>query len=388
MPAAPASSIDRPPADNRLSLETLPANLTANLTIGIDAVTWRGAAIRQSKLDLSLANREITVSQLSALLPGNSDVAVFGFVTEKDALPQFDGTVEMTSSDLRAALDWLGLSTKEIAGDRLRNASLNARLSARPDVVSATDLRARFDATQIDGALTANIAAHPSFGANLTIDRVNLDAYMPSADEKPAPAAKPDEQGSAARESNPTPALPNGSFAGLSALNGFNANLRARVGSVMFKNLPFNDVRIAASLADGTLDLKSASIGDLVGVTASASGVIDGLASAEPVPHGRDQIARVGRGARPGRGEGAAQRPLEDARCGERDSGDGRPFVAQRAHRHARDRAAPGWPYRTRLSRCGALRARLRRRLASARAEGRDRSRGQPVRYAARNGPA
>ena len=280
--AAPPASIERPFVDDRLSLETLPANLTANLTIGIDAVTWRGEAIRQSRLDLSLANREITVSQLSALLPGNSDVAVFGFVTEKDALPQFDGTVEMTSSDLRAALDWLGLSTKGIAGDRLRNASLNARLSARPDVVSATDLRARFDATQIDGALTANIAAHPSFGANLTIDRVNLDAYMPSADEKPAPAAKPDEQGSAARESNPAPILPNRSLAGLSALNGFNANLRARVGSVMFKNLPFNDVRIAASLADGTLDLKSASIGDLVGVTASASGVIDGLAAAEP----------------------------------------------------------------------------------------------------------
>jgi hypothetical protein len=287
VPAAPSSSIDPPPADNRLSLErlsleTLPSNLTANLTIGIDAITWRGAAIRQSKLDLSLANREITVSQLSALLPGNSDVAAFGFVTEKDALPQFDGTVEMTSSDLRAALDWLGLSTKGIAGDRLRSASLNARLSVRPDVASATDLRARFDATQIDGALTVNIAAHPSFGANLTIDRVNLDAYMPSADENPAPAPKPDEHGPAAQEPKPSPAIANGSFAGLSALNGFNANLRARVGSVMFRSLPFNDVRIAATLADGTLDLKSASIGDLVGVTASASGVIDGLAAAEP----------------------------------------------------------------------------------------------------------
>ena len=160
-----ATSLNLPPAINRqgqyLSLESLPANLTANLAVSVDAITWRGAPVRQSKLDLSLANREITVSQLSALLPGNSDVALFGFVTEKDALPQFDGTVEMTSSDLRAALDWLGLSTKGIPGDRLRNASLTARVSARPDVASATELRARFDATQIDGALTANIAARP-----------------------------------------------------------------------------------------------------------------------------------------------------------------------------------------------------------------------------------
>ncbi|MCD6073698.1 MAG: hypothetical protein K0Q70_581, partial [Rhodospirillales bacterium] len=288
-----STSLELPPAGQRqgqyLALETLPANLTANLTIGVDAITWRGAAVRQSKLDLSLANREITVSQLSALLPGNSDVAVFGFVTEKDDLPQFDGTVEMTSSDVRAALDWLGLSTKGIAGDRLRNASLNARLSARPDVASATELRARFDATQIDGALTANIAAHPSFGANLTIDRINLDAYMPSPEDAPAPAAKPNVPESTSGGPSTQGAPPNqttaalgGSFDAVSALNGFNANLRARVGSAMFKGLPFNDVRIEAALANGTLDIKSASIGDLVGVAASVSGGIDGLDSADP----------------------------------------------------------------------------------------------------------
>ena len=182
----------------------------------------------------------------------------------------------MTSSDLRGALDWLGLSTKGIAGDRLRNASLNARLSARPDMASATELRARVDATQIDGALTANIAALPSFGANLTIDRINLDAYMPTAEDAPvAVAAKPAAQGAP----QAAPAMPLGA---LSALSGFNANLRARVGVATFKNLPLNDVRIEASLADGTLDLKSASIGDIVGVTASASGAITGLDSADP----------------------------------------------------------------------------------------------------------
>lgn len=279
---APSTALDLPRQrqGQYLALETLPANLTANLAIGIDAIIWRGEAVRQSKLDLSLANREITVSQLSALLPGNSDVAIFGFVTEKDDLPQFDGTLEMTSSDLRGALTWLGLSTKGIAGDRLRNASLNARLSARPDMASATDMRVRVDATQVDGALTANIAAQPSFGANLNIDRINLDAYLPTAEDVPATAAaKPAAPGApqaapAASAATPLGALP--------ALSGFNANLRARVGTATFKNLPLNDVRIEASLADGTLDLKSASIGDLVGVTASASGGIAGLDSADP----------------------------------------------------------------------------------------------------------
>ncbi len=280
-PASGAASTVLDLPSQRVSLENLPANLTANLAIAIDAITWRGAAVRQSKLDLSLANREITVSQLSALLPGNSDVAIFGFVTEKDDLSQFDGTIEMTSSDLRGGLDWLGLSTKGIAGDRLRNASLNARLSVRPDVASATDLRAKFDATQIDGALTANIAARPSFGANLNIDRLNLDAYMPVADD--APAVAPPAATTTAKPGAPTsaPAVSNPIGGPLAALSGFNANLRARIGALTAKNLPLNDVRIEASLADGTLDLKSASIGDVAGVTASASGVIAGLDAAD-----------------------------------------------------------------------------------------------------------
>ncbi len=280
--ARPASS------GGRFSLESLPADLSANFALTIEAITWRSEAIRQAKLDLSLASREITVSQLSALLPGSSDVALFGFVTEKDGLPQFDGTVDATTSDLRGMIDWLGMSTRGIAGDRLRKLSLNAKLSARPDIATVSDLRAHIDATQIDGALTASLASRLSFGANLSLDRLNLDAYRPSA---PAPAetataeAGLERQGAtSAKEATTSSGGAATPLNGLSVLGGFDANLRIRAGAVTAGGLPLNDVRIEASLVDGTLDLTSASVGDLVGVTASLSGA---LADLKPDAQGR-----------------------------------------------------------------------------------------------------
>jgi len=265
---------------NRISLETLPADLTANLTVDVDAITWRGSAFRQSKLDVSLANREVTVSQLSTLMPGNTDLALFGFVTEKDNLPQFDGTLEATSSDLRGVMDWLGSPVKGIAGDRLRNASLNARLSVRPDLATARELRAKVDATQIDGALTANLSDRPSFDIDLSIDHVNLDAYLPSDEvaspASAAPASSADGAPDTPTASSQTPPADD-VLSMLALFGGLDANLRAHIGAATLKGLPFNDVRAEAALANGTLDIKSASIGDLAGVTASVSGVIGGL---------------------------------------------------------------------------------------------------------------
>ena len=278
-------------AARRPMLEKLPAALSANVAVGIDAVLWRGEAIRQAKLDLSLANREITVSQLSAVLPGNSDVAVFGFVTEKDALPQFDGTFEATSSDMRGVLAWLGVPVTNIASDRLRNLSMNARLSVRPDQASASDLKVKFDATQIDGAVTVSLAQRPSFGANLVVDRINLDAYLTGGEAvsgSPAAGGAPSESSKAAPPPAPVAASgPSDPVGQLLGVGGIDANLRTRVGALTVKGLPMSDVRLDATLADGTVNIKSASIGDLLGIAATVSGEIGGLnpgsgAAAEP----------------------------------------------------------------------------------------------------------
>ena len=275
----PTDTRARPISGGGFSLESLSADLSANFALTIEAITWRAEAIRQAKLDLSLANREITVSQLSALLPGSSDVAMFGFITEKDGLPQFDGAVDATTNDLRGMIDWLGVSTKGIASDRLRKLSLNAKLSVRPDIASVSELRAHVDATQIDGALTASITSRLSLGANLSLDRLNLDAYLPSTTAEPATtapiagpqAASPTKEAAAVASGGANP------LTALTMLAGFDANLRLRAGAVTAGGLPLNDVRIEAALLDGVLDVASASIGDMVGVTASLSGAITDL---------------------------------------------------------------------------------------------------------------
>ena len=70
-------------ADTPFSLATLPENLVSSLSLSIEALKFKGKAIRQANLTAELAGREVTLSQLSALLPGNTDLAMFGFISQK-----------------------------------------------------------------------------------------------------------------------------------------------------------------------------------------------------------------------------------------------------------------------------------------------------------------
>ena len=254
-------------------LDALPPELAANFNMAIEALTWRGNVVRQAKMNLSLAHREITVNQLTALLPGNTDIAFFGFVTEKDGALQFDGTVDAASNDLRAIVEWMGVSTAGLVSERLRALGLNAKVSARPDVAGINELHARLYGARIDGAATVAFGERLSLGANVVIDRLNLDAYLPTT--------VADRTGGDAAPEAPAAAVLGNPFAALAPLGGFDANLRARIAALTFKGLPLNDVRIEAALADGVLDVKSASVADMVGVSASLSGALTGLKAGE-----------------------------------------------------------------------------------------------------------
>jgi uncharacterized protein involved in outer membrane biogenesis len=84
----------------------LPASLNATIETKIDAVLYRGGVIRQAALNAQLADGELTISQLTAQLPGSADISLFGFVSARDGVPAFGGQGEVNADDLRGLLAW------------------------------------------------------------------------------------------------------------------------------------------------------------------------------------------------------------------------------------------------------------------------------------------
>jgi len=271
------------------SLKDLPEDLNVGLNLSVAAVTYKDAVIRQAKINSSLANREITISQASALLPGSTDVALFGFISEdakaKAGQPSFDGNVDLATNDLRGLLGWAGIDVTDIAKDRLRKFTFGGKILADANAASLKEIAIILDGSKIKGAANIAFRQRPSFGVNLSIDRFNLDAYLPQEKTMDKAGGKTN---SAAGSSGPkaqqpavksspaqTPSL--NPLAALAPLGEFDANIAIDLKSLTMQEIPVKGLHLETSIFDGKVTLKEFRTANAAGMTLNVSGDIAGL---------------------------------------------------------------------------------------------------------------
>jgi hypothetical protein len=249
----------------------LPDDLRGQLDITIGALRWHGGLIRDARLQATLDHGAIDIPRIVAALPGGSGLSLSGKIDTASGQRQFRGAVELDSDNLRALLDWLGMSTAAIPADRLRKLTLSSQFTALPDRVDIGSLDLAIDATRLTGAATVALRRHPAIGARLTVDQLNLDAYLPPASASPAPAP---------------PQNPDAAVNGYAALlDAFDANIDAAIETLTWRGQPAHGLHLAATLQDGALTLRQATVADLAGASATASGALGGSAGSEPAWH-------------------------------------------------------------------------------------------------------
>lgn len=262
----------------------LPANVSGSLIISVDALSYRGGVIRDAVLNAELSKGLATVSQLSAQFPGGSDLSVFGTIAAVDGAPQFDGEVETTVNDLRGVVAWLGLDIPNVPADRLRKLSLMTKVFAKPSQVQMAGLDLRLDNSRLTGGVTVAVRDRPSFGANIVVDRLNVDSYLPQpaqvgnatpATSKPAKATDPDGKTAGAPTATPNAANP---LAGLAILDTFDANVKAHLKTLVYQGAQIKDVVVDGTLYNGSLDLRRLSVAKLAGATVKIKGGLVNLA--------------------------------------------------------------------------------------------------------------
>jgi uncharacterized protein involved in outer membrane biogenesis len=274
----------------------LPTGFTAALDLSAEAITWRGAVIRQVTLVAALADGRLTIAEAGAALPGASQVNASATVEPgEDGAPRVQGSVKARAGNLREVLTWLQVPVDQVPADRLRTLDFSANLGGTPTSVRVDGLDVTIDTTRATGAAVVALGKRLGLGVNLSVESLNLDAYMPGLSSgggasaqpgTPAPSAgqaqpQPQGQGTAAAPSTAAPAGAAGGgkplLAGLDALNGFDANFRLAVGTLTADALPISGIRADGSLLGGTLTLSSASIADLAGARLAASGGLSGF---------------------------------------------------------------------------------------------------------------
>ncbi|MBV9523983.1 MAG: AsmA family protein, partial [Alphaproteobacteria bacterium] len=158
---------------------TLPTSLQGSLDLAVDGAVWHGGVLHDLRLAATVDDGTATIARGSALLPGGSDVTLSGKLATTAAGPRLVGAIEAGSDNLRQLLDWLGMPVQRIPADRLRKAALTSRFVASPETLTIDALDLTLDSTRLTGAATIALRQRLGFGARLTADQLNLDAYLP-----------------------------------------------------------------------------------------------------------------------------------------------------------------------------------------------------------------
>ena len=73
----------------------------------------------------------------------------------------------------------MAVDTESIAVDRLRKMVLSSRVRVTPDVAQVYDIDLTLDSTKIAGGMAFALRTRPSFSVDVSLDRLNIDAYFP-----------------------------------------------------------------------------------------------------------------------------------------------------------------------------------------------------------------
>jgi uncharacterized protein involved in outer membrane biogenesis len=268
---------------------SLPTGFDLAVDVSAEAATYNGSALRDLRLNAVLSEGEVTVNELSARLPGASDLSAFGFVRGGDQGPALDMTLKAASGDLRALLDWLRVDLASVPGDRLRALNLQANLVGSPSLIKVTGLDMTLDTTRAKGAFTVRPGDRLGIGATLRVDALNADAYMPPAAKAGAEAKtalpSPPPGGKGDGDVDPTatktakagveePAL----LAGLEVLNTLDASFDVAIGRLTLQGEEYVGLTAKGALVNGMLTLTEAGMKNgLGGLRASLSGGIGGF---------------------------------------------------------------------------------------------------------------
>lgn len=254
----------------------LPADVKLAFDGRIGGVTLRKGAMRDVTVQGVLDRGVLALNRLSAELPGGSTASLTGRLAAREGRPDFDGRLDLTAADVRALLDWAGVDHSAIAPDRLRRASFRTGIGFAPERLELRDMDLRFDSTRIGGGAVIALRERIALGANLSLDRINLDAYLAS------PALAPPGKAATAAPAAPAKDAPKSAAAG-GGFAAFDANIRARAEAVTVRGMDLKGLSLDGTLAGGDLVLKAFNVADFAGGKLALSGKVATLDTA-PLP--------------------------------------------------------------------------------------------------------
>jgi hypothetical protein len=217
------------------------------IDLQIASLTWRGETLRRLHAEAELApDGAVALRRLEAILPGQAALAWSGSAVPGAA--EVVGEVSLQAAELRPLLLWLGVPEAGLPPGGLTTLDLAAEAVLGLDRLELRRLRARLDASELEGSATFTATPRPRLDLAVSVDRLNTALYAAP------PAGWPDWQ---------------------ERLVAVDGSLNLVIASLTHDLLRASNVQVQATLDAGQLDLARLKVADLAGATLAVSGALD-----------------------------------------------------------------------------------------------------------------
>jgi len=261
-----------------VSLKSISKDINAHLDMSVASIIYNKAVTRQVKINVDLEDQEIIISQVSALLPGSTDIGLQGMIIDgpKSQRPIFDGTVDLTTNNFRKLLNWAGVNLPRVPSDRLRKLTVGGKIKVDARKLLFNDISAQIDGTRINGKAAVTLDERILFDINLAISKLNLDGYLKGKLPKKIKSKK-----FSGKLENPVPkdntAIQTESKIisdSSSIFKRFDANINIKLSELVFKSLPITNLTLNAKLNKSRLAIVKFHVANVAGLSTNLSGNI------------------------------------------------------------------------------------------------------------------
>ena len=237
-----------------------------DLNANIQAVKarYRGENLRNLSFNATFQNDILQISELSALLPGDTDTSIQGEIFDTDEVLSYRFDVSTQSQDLLKLLEWIGLKPETYAQATYRNASSRFNLSGNLNQIAISPYEVTFDKSAARGII--GIVRKPSARYFITAESesINFDNYLP-------PLTDEEKAMSLTQKISHL-------FDKLSAHKNLDLHLDASLGQGIYNKTSFENVTLKLDAKDGNVQLSDLSVGNILDSKLALSGAIEGIA--------------------------------------------------------------------------------------------------------------
>lgn len=166
--------------------------------------------------------------------------------------PRLQGTLETEPFHPRKVLERLGIRLPATSDPKaLHSASIKTDFAATADSAELEHMVVALDDSQISGNVAVRDFETPALDFDVTVDRIDVDRYLPPSAAAGAASRAPAAPGTAAA---PGAATASAMATAVETLRGLNATGRIEVGRLQVGGVPLADVRAVIEAKGGLIN--------------------------------------------------------------------------------------------------------------------------------------